>query len=109
MTYIPKCRTDENYNQKYLDENDMHFVEGFDWAVKEMVNLFGNLDVYPELEEILDDKKAIIVEGKAKIAEEALSDWMESERDELITSMIDSYGCEKYDEIKARVDSNENV
>ena len=104
MSYIPDCRTDEFYNQKYLDEQDATFLKGYDYAVEQIRNLFSNLEAEPELEELLDDAKAVIMDGKAEIARDAIDDWAEMERDELITSMIDCYDEEKYQQIKERVD-----
>lgn len=104
MSYIPDCRTDENYNEKYLNAKDKEYVAGFDEAVEQIKCLFSNLDVYPDLEELLDDNKAIIAEGKADTVKEAIEDWMESQRDELITSMIDNMSEKEYQSIKESVD-----
>lgn len=47
MSYIPDCRNDENYNQKYLNDKDREFVRGYDWCTEEVVdNFFNNMDVY---------------------------------------------------------------
>lgn len=105
MSMIPDCRSDEYYNEKYLVDNDKMFVQGFDWAVSQIVNLFeGNLEVYPDLKELLDDKKAVIKDDKVKIAIEAIQDWAEMERDELITSMIDGMDEGEYQKIKEKID-----
>ena len=43
MSYIPDCRTDEHYNQKFLTGADKKFVRGFDWCVEMAVdNFFDN-------------------------------------------------------------------
>ena len=109
MSYFPDCRTDEFYNEKYLNEKDAKFLRGYDFAVETVVTLLSNLDVYPDFAELLEDKKAIIEEGKIEIAEESIKDWMEGKRDELISSMIDGMSEEEYNKIKAKVDADENV
>lgn len=108
MTYIPDCREGEYYNQKYLNEKDKQFVAGFDWAVERISELFrGNINVFPELEELLDDNTAVIRENKEETVKNAVEEWAEMERDELITSMIDGMSEEEYTRIKASVDSAE--
>ena len=108
MSYFPNCREDEYYNQKYLNEKDKEFIAGADWILEQIVNMIeNNADVYPDLEQLLDDNTAIIKEDKDKIVSEAVQDWAEMERNMMITSMIDNY--EDFDEIKAKVDANENV
>lgn len=91
MSYIPDCRTDKDYNENRLNEQDKEFVAGYDYAVGEILNMFDNIDVYPDLEELLDDKKAIITDGKIDTAKESVKHWAEMGRNELITSIIDGY------------------
>ena len=105
MSYIPDCRNDAVYNQKYLNAQDKQFVAGYDWAVDRIMTLFDNIEVYPDLDAILDDKMAIIEEGKADIVKSAVEEWAESGRDDLITSMIDNMSEDEYAKIKAEVDS----
>ena len=107
--YIPNCRIDENYNEKYLDEQDKEFIRGYDYAVEMVNNLFNNLDVFPDFKMLLEDNIAIIKEGKADIAQDAIANWLEMDRDEIITSMIDGYGERKYTQIKEKVNANENI
>lgn len=107
MSYIPDCRTDEYYNEKYLKDKDAEFIRGFDYAVENMLNIFNNLDVYPDVEELLDDKKAILKEGKAELVRDALEEWVEMARDEVITSMIESMDETEYQRIKEAVDGRE--
>ena len=102
---IPDCRTDEIYNQKYLKADDARFIQGFDFAVQEMLSLFDNLGAYPDVEELLDDKKAILKEGKAELMRDALDEWVEMSRDEMITSMLDGYGEDEFQKIKEAVDN----
>ena len=95
MTYIPDVRTDENYNEKFLNEEDKMFLAGYDWAVEQATNMCNNLEVYPELLEIMEDNKAVIKEGKADILKDALSHWLEADRNELVVSMLDAYEDEE--------------
>ena len=89
MSYIPDCRNDENYNESKLNEANKQFIAGYDWAVAEIRNLFGNLNVFPDVEMLLDDNIAMVKEGKAELVEDAVAEWAEMSRNELITSMID--------------------
>lgn len=116
MSLIPDCRTDENYNEDFLNETDSEFVKGFDWAIEQMKNLFeGNLDVYEEeLNYVPDEGEAEedevyskredlfeIVSDNAGFLANMIDDWMEMERDELITSIIDHMDEDEYEKLKA--------
>ena len=112
MTYIPNTRTDENYNQKYLNEIDQEYVRGFDHAVDDCLDsFFYNLDSFDfevegediELGRFLDNHEEI----KDKFVEN-MKEWFESCRDEMIVSLIEHMSEEEYDEIKARVDKEES-
>ena len=95
MSYFPNCREDEIYNENNLTEADKRFVAGFDYAVQVAMSLFeGNAEVYPELERLLDDKCAVIMEGKAELVADSLRDWAEMERNVLITALIDERASE---------------
>lgn len=110
MSYFPDCRTDENYNQKYLGALDKEFVAGYDYAVEQIVNMIeNNAEVYPELEAILAENVAVVHGEKAKVCSESIQHWAEMERNMLITSMIDNMGEQEYSVIRAKVNVNENV
>ncbi|HCJ37809.1 MAG TPA: hypothetical protein DHV37_05725 [Erysipelotrichaceae bacterium] len=98
MSYIPDCRTDEYYNEKYLKHNSKLFVKGFDWAVKEICMMFSNLEVFPDVYGMLAN------DDDAQKVEDAIKFWAESARNELITSMLDDMTDEEYEEIKECVD-----
>lgn len=107
MSYIPDCREDKNYNEKYLGDIDSAFVRGYDYAVEQIVNLIeNNSNVYPELDDILDYNKAVACVDKKQIVKEAIEGWAESERNELITSMIDSMDDAEYEKNKAAAKEN---
>lgn len=130
MSYIPDCRSDENYNEKYLNEKDFQFVRGYDWAVEQVIdNFFDNLEVTesdyliammeePLPEELVQeyevpttfngDESQEYETRTAKTYGDLLRlnilRWAECGRDELITSMIDAMTEEEYQAIKEKVD-----
>lgn len=102
MSYFPNCRTDEYYNDKYLNEKDKEFIAGYDWAIENAIKtFFANIDIYPELDDVLADNKAVIVEGKSDMVEEAMIHFAEMHRNELITSILDGYDEKEYEKLKA--------
>lgn len=132
MSRIPDCRTDENYNQKYLADTDKAEVSGFDYCAEHVVdNFFNNLDVYyggdnyfmhimnEEIPESMreeyvmeysdgsreDEKRTVKTYGD--LLRSNLLDWIEAERNELIVSMIEGTPSKEYEAIKAKVDANE--
>ena len=130
MSYIPDCRSDEYYNQKYLTGNDKEFIRGFDWCVEMAAdNFFDNIDTVfgtddhlihvlnekvPEsmqeeweFESFFPDaeKRVMKVETYADLLRKELAEWIESHRDELITSMLDHMDEETYKAVKAKVDA----
>ena len=122
MSHIPDCRTDEYYNQKFLGKSDKDFIRGFDWCTEQAVdNFFGNKmfglaypdsylghilceEVPEELREEYDMEDSFLgrgdehrkVETYADLIRMKLLQWIEMERDELITSMIDNMSDEEY-------------
>ena len=104
MSCIPDCRTDEYYNEKYLNEKDKEFVSGFDYCTKSAVECgFANIeDFFYELE---IDVRPSDVKKVTEAVEKWLLDWIESQRDEMITSIIDYMDEEEYKKIKQEVDN----
>ena len=120
MSYIPDCRRDEYYNQKFLGGYDREFMRGFDWCAEEAVdNFFDNnydYDDGTEIAHFLNQKvpeclreKYVMeytfgdrpdeertVETYADLIRFELLRWIETERNELITHMIDSMSDEEY-------------
>lgn len=113
---FPDCRNDDYYNQDFLDQNDHEFINGFDWCMQMAVdNFFDNIEDYLESDKLssflnkkvpenLKDKYEM--EFTLPVSEPRenetrtiktfgdylrfkLLEYIESERDELITSMID--------------------
>lgn len=118
MTF-PDCRYDKDYNENYLNADDKHRLAGYDYCVKEVYTAFLNdlcnligkgsyLQVALEKEVPEDLKKTLEYEfetGKIeKIKIETFLDlittnvliWLESSRDEMITSFIDYMKEEDY-------------
>ena len=130
MSYIPDCRSDENYNEKYLNEKDFQFVRGYDWAVEQVIdNFFDNLEVTESdrlmmimeepLPEILVQEYEVPTTFNGDESQEYetrtaktygdllrmnLLKWAECGRDELVTSRIDGMTDEEYQAIKEKVD-----
>lgn len=125
MSYIPDCRTDEFYNEKYLDDKDTLFVRGFDWCAEMAADMFFD-NLPSEIEDLLaaelpesmreeydvksdfdtnETPQHRTVNTWADLMRKAMLDFIESERDELITSMIDGMDEAEYKAIKERVDN----
>lgn len=132
MSYIPDCRTDENYNQKYLNDHDKDAIKGYDWCAEEVVdNFFDNMDVYfaddsylmhtlneevpedqqeeYEMEYSFGEQETVkrTVKTYADLLRSKLLDWIEMQRDEIITSMLDGMNEDEYQQIKAEVDGRQ--
>lgn len=124
------CRSDENYNQKYLRQRDADYVAGFDWCVAMATdNFFDNLEIddlvgdftyfghflnekIPEnavFEYDFYDHDGTVTTRKcetwADVLRGKLMGWVEACRDELITSMIDSMDDAEYRQIKEEQDN----
>ncbi len=110
--YLPNAREDEAYNQKYLLEEDKTFLDGYDFAVdKAFGTFFSNLDVYDLRVEGEDIDIGLILNNHPSILtklEEAIKTHFESERNELVVSMIDGMDEGEYQSIKAQVDAKED-
>ena len=124
---IADVRTDEDYNQNYLDKKDKEFVEGFDYCMDIAVDSF--FDNAPDAFQLLGsdylekvfsaklreylrdeievpttfpgDVKRVKIDTYGELIWEMLRVWVESSRDELIVSMLESYSDEKYEKLKA--------
>lgn len=132
MTYIPNCREDEDYNEKYLNAMDKEFVRGFDYCLEMAVcNFFDNnfdgcdtsyigtilqqnlpehmRDRY-EIEHkfgVTDEYKRIeVVETKtyADWLKSEIIQWVEAHRNDLIVSMLEDMDDDEYDQIKEQID-----
>ena len=97
MSYIPDCRTDEYYNEKYLIQADKEVINGYDWCVEQVMCAFANIDE-------LDIRPSDVVKV-AEAMEPWFRRWLESDRNELITSMLDDMDEEEYKKRKEEVDN----
>lgn len=132
MSYIPDCRTDENYNIEHLNDDDKSFVQGFDWCVEMAVDNFFDNEMHDllnedsfighilsmELPDLMkttydlpltyvtkdtseDEKvRTLQINTYADLIRARILEWIEMERDELITSMVDNAACVDSDEIE---------
>ena len=132
---IPDCRRDEIYNEDFLNKDDTGFVKGFDWCAEHAADAaFNNLscifdeDSGGKLAEVLAAEAPEHLrtkydwerlDGTAEAREVrtygdylryVLADWIERQRDELITSMIDGMDEGEYAELKAAaIERNETL
>lgn len=131
MSYIPNCREDEYYNQKYVNRDDWNYIKGYDWCTEMAVdNFFDNIDIgylHGHLEHVLNEEipeethdeyeiefdstekkvEKRVIKTYGDLLRKIMLDWIENERDELITSMIDNMDEEEYRIIKEKVDNAE--
>lgn len=87
------------YDEKDIKTTEnKEFLKGFDWCVKEIINLFnGNTDIY-ELSYDGDIDLNKVIEKASDEIKEMIEDWAESCRDELVVSMLDDEYEEGEDE-----------
>lgn len=106
MSMFPDCRSDDAYNEDFLNKMDKEFIAGFDCCLEQIKNLIeNNLEVYeseldyvPEDEseknkdEVYSNREDLfeIVRDNAEIISCCIEDWAESERDQIITSLIEN-------------------
>ena len=106
---VPDTRTDKDYNEKYLNEDDKKYINGFDFGAEETIDsFFANLESFDWDVEDEDIDLYRILTNHPDICDrlqENLKEHFESERDMLIVSMIDSMNDEEYDKIKEEVDA----
>lgn len=127
MTFIPDTRRLVNtmfnkgkpngYYEGYLNDKDASYVAGFDWVVDYCLkNYFSDTqDLLDDITENLsmatdNDKLCDLITNLsdndknilALAIKNAILDRIEIERDELITSMIDSMSDEEYESFKKK-------
>lgn len=127
MSYIPDCREDEYYNEKYLQGADADFVAGYDYATMVGVNpIFANCEIfdnYADEEENTDAEDNIdyrelskditpnnlfkVFRARKDLAEhlqECINNYIEIERDKMVMSMIDR--MDNLEDTKAVIDAS---
>lgn len=124
---FPDTRTDDFYNEDFLDTDNKEFIRGFDWAIEMVLdNLFNNLDVaivdevvIREMEKklpedmqgesydaefrFMDGVEHRVITTYADLIRSNVLTYAEMERDELITSMIDGMDDDVYNAIRNKV------
>ena len=100
MTYIPNARIGENgYSDKDLKGELKAYLDGYDRAIEDILNLENNLDVYSGDSLVYHYLKEN--EDKAKELFEGLKDWAEMERNETAVSLLDEQGETEDDDKEA--------
>ena len=119
MTMFADARTDDAYNEDFLNKMDKTYLAGFDYALECITCLFkGNVDVYEnELSETKPENCEVeegeifatrpdlydIVKENGDLLALVVSHWHESERDMLIASLIDNMDENEYQAIRNKV------
>ena len=119
---FPDCRNDEYYNQRFLDGVDKNLVRGYDFGSETVDNFFDNPefinddnvmqffdkelpeDMFDEYETCFADADGHIEKRKVKTYGDyirmRLLVWLEMQRDEFITALIDTMDDDLYDAIR---------
>lgn len=108
--YMPNARTDEAYNEKYLVGKSKATLDGYDIAVDAIDSFFDNLEVYDfevdgediDLGRFLDNHPEIKEVFKGNLLEH-----LESGRNALVVSEIETMDEGEYEKIKAEVDKGD--
>lgn len=127
---FPDCRNDDFYNEDFLTEKDREFIYGHDWCTEEVVDhFFDNLDIYIDEKDEEDPLKVLFKELPEDEKETEEVEWtfgdrepetreirtygdllryyllhyIEINRDELITSIIDGMDEEEFNKIRKKV------
>lgn len=95
---FPDCRQDEYYNYDFLNDIGKSMIDGFDGCAQSIGNALDNMDDFNDDE--LDVKPSDI-EAVAGALREWLAAWLESERDELITGLIDDMDDDEFSRLRA--------
>lgn len=105
MSFFPNCRTDEDYNEKYLNEIDSQYISGFDICTESVDKFFNNLDIFECKEDGFDLYNYL--ESHNEVRESLKKDiltFLERERNEYIVSIMVGYAEDDYDKIRASVE-----
>lgn len=122
---FPNCREDAWYNWDFLNESDKEFIKGFDWTTEMVCDFFDNhyndissdensdylnRKLTKKVPEYMQEEYEIqftfgygesetrTVETYADYICFKILEWIEQQRDELITSMIESMDKKEYKE-----------
>lgn len=108
---FPDCRNDKDYNEDFLDGSGHDFVKGYDAAMESITEscVLSDDDILKTRlpDNVLDDVRAEYdgsdISTFADYLKYALTSYLESTRDEIITSLIDNMPDDVYDAIKTKV------
>lgn len=122
MSLFPDCRNDDYYNTDFLDAEDTKFVQGFDYALSIICDLFrNNLSLFEkELSEVVEDGVVIssdevfstridlpdVLKENAELICAMLENYHEAERNTIITQFIDYMDSDEYKSIRKKVLNN---
>ena len=119
------CRTDKDYNQKFLTDQDKIYLKGFDWAVETAFDTaFDNLDTILDndyimhlMEEELPDRLKDEYEWESDFGfnngtrevktygdyiRMRILEFIESQRNELIIGILDEMSDDTYNEMREK-------
>lgn len=100
MSMFADARNDDVYNQDFVCDTDKEFLRGYDFAMEQVLNMLRDLYNYMTRNELLE--ALIDKEDVEKMLSEKAEEYLEGERDMLVTSMIDSLDKEEYDVLKKK-------
>ena len=124
---LPDVRNDDHYNEDFLNGMDKRDLLGFDWATEAVDNLFNNEEMLTDdsdylekvlhepLPESLKDEYDMTfcmpdrenehrkVETYGDYIRMKILEWLEMERNELVTSMIDNMDDDEYNALRNKV------
>ena len=95
MSRAPNRRDSGHCNDKNLQGIWATVIKGYDMAVDTIDRLFDNLEAYPELKRIMDPDADVVSEDKTKILRETVADWMEFQRNTIVTIFLDHQYAEE--------------
>lgn len=126
---MPSVSTKNGYWQGYLNEHDACFIDGYDWCMKHVDEVFEGIATDNDLLSLLNieirniDKDVVLSdqnfsdyskeeqekmtpETKTLIGvRELLNSWLEMVRNETIVSCLDNMDDEEYQKIEKQVDA----
>ena len=119
MSLFPDCRNDDYYNADFLDSEDTKFIQGFDYALNIICDLFcNNLSLFEkELSEVAEDGVVIpsgevfstrmdlpdVLKENAELICTMIENYHEAERNAIITQFIDYMDSDEYKSIRKKV------
>lgn len=92
---IPDCRNDNYYNYDFLDAERRLFADGYDDCIRALRSALRNLDDF-----FAEHPDCRIKKRKRKALRRWLLDLLESDRNELIMSLIDDMEEDDYNAIR---------